>query len=98
MRDEQEILGLWQMNFRQWTWEYKFFENKTATWRDIYNNQTGSGQWVMTNQLINIRWYKSSTEESWYRPVNPDNEERFLCSWEVPGQKAKRSSTRRHVV
>jgi hypothetical protein len=91
MRDEQEILGLWQMNFRQWTWEYKFFENKTVTWRDIYNNQTGSGQWVMTNQLINIRWYKSSTKESWYRPVNPGNEEGWIdASYAVGKFQAKR--------
>jgi hypothetical protein len=70
MRDEQDILGLWEVKFRQWTWQYRFSENKTVTWRDIYNGQTGSGQWVMTDQLINIRWRGSTTKESWYRPIN----------------------------
>src|SRR5438034_1091652 len=78
MRDEQEILGLWQLKFRQWIWNYRFLENKTVTWRDIYNNQTGSGQWVMTDRLINIRWQGSITKESWYRPINPDNQEGWI--------------------
>jgi papain like cysteine protease AvrRpt2 len=91
MRDEQEILGLWQVKFRQWTWDYRFSENKTVTWRDIFNKQTGSGQWVMTNQLINIRWYGSKTNESWYRPINADNQEGWIdASYGVGKFQAKR--------
>lgn len=91
MRDEQEILGLWELKFRQWTWQYRFSENKTVTWRDIYNGQTGSGQWVMTNQLINIRWHSSTTKESWYRQINPDKQEGWIdASYAVGKFQARR--------
>jgi hypothetical protein len=71
MLDEQEILGRWTVQFRQWTWEYKFAENKTVRWRDTNNNQNGSGRWYKVGNLINISWTGSTTKESWYCPINP---------------------------
>jgi len=75
LRDEQEILGRWTVKFRQWTWEYTFADNHTVRWRDIFNNQTGSGRWVKTGNLINTSWLGSTTTESWYCPIKPDNQE-----------------------
>src|SRR5262249_207826 len=72
MRDEEEILGTWTVKFRQWTWEYKFADNKTVRWRDPSNNESGSGRWYQVGSLINISWTDSTTKESWYCPINPD--------------------------
>jgi hypothetical protein len=80
MRDEQEILGTWAVKFRQWTWEYKFAENGTVRWRDIYKNQSGSGRWVKTGNLINTSWAGSTTKESWYCPIKPDKQEGWYHS------------------
>ena len=78
MRDEQEILGTWIIKFRQWTWEYKFAENKTVRWRDINDNDNGSGRWYQVGNLINISWTGSATKESWYCPINPDKQRGWI--------------------
>jgi hypothetical protein len=45
----------------------------------------------MTDRLINIRWYGSTTKESWYRPINPDNQEGWIdASYGVGKFQAKR--------
>jgi hypothetical protein len=72
VQDEQEIFGTWHVKFRQWTWEYKFYENRSVSWRDIYNNENGIGNWTKTGKLINISWKGSTTKESWYCPITPD--------------------------
>jgi hypothetical protein len=74
MRDEQEIQGTWIVKFRKWTWEYKFAENKSVRWRDIHNNENGSGRWYKGGNLVNISWTGSTTKESWSCPINPDKQ------------------------
>jgi Papain-like cysteine protease AvrRpt2 len=86
MIDELEILGLWQMKFKQWIWDYRFSESRNVTWRDIYNGKTGTGQWMLTDKLINIKWNGSTTKESWYRPINPDNQEGWLDGYTGVGK------------
>lgn len=66
----KDIIGVWKVKFRNWTWEYVFTDDKKVTWRDPLNQMTGKGRWSETAKLINILW-DSKTAESWNLPIDP---------------------------
>lgn len=82
MSKSNAIVGNWNVVFDQYRWVYTFFENRTISWRDIYNGKTGTGTWSETNAGIAIVWKKSETKETWKSPPDPVNQTgRIDASW-----------------
>ncbi|HEY6641052.1 hypothetical protein [Povalibacter sp.] len=67
--DNIEILGKWNVSFGPYKWEYVFTSDGVVRWRDPFNNESGAGRWSVTPKTIYLSWQKSSSKESWSRPV-----------------------------
>jgi hypothetical protein len=67
--DKLEIVGRWRVAFGPYRWEYVFAGDGTVRWTDPLNNESGSGRWSMTSKTIYLSWSKSSTKETWNRPI-----------------------------
>jgi len=72
------LIGKWNIEFYQWRWTYTFREDRTCTWRDIYNGKTGSGTWSEAGSVINIKWKGSTTKETWRTPITPGNQKGYV--------------------
>lgn len=67
--DKIEILGRWRVKFGQFIWEYLFTDDSVVRWMDPFNNKNGVGRWSLTPKTVYLAWSKSTTKETWNRPV-----------------------------
>lgn len=86
--DSREILGIWIVKFRQWTWEYTCSENASgatasgpATWRDPNTGDHGSGHWYINGNKVEFTWTGSTATESWNCPISDDNSGWYKASY-----------------
>jgi len=70
----KDLVGSWNVAFKQYRWVYTFTASGGVTWRDIWNGRTGTGSWVNNGSKIVITWRNSETKETWNIPVDPDNQ------------------------
>lgn len=78
--DKVDILGRWRVRFRQWTWEYVFTNDSVVRWKDPNNNENGIGRWALTAKTIYISWSKSTTTETWNRPVTRSDQSGYITA------------------
>ncbi len=67
--DKIEILGRWRVKFGQYIWEYLFTDDGIVQWKNPFNNENGTGRWSITPKTVYLSWSKSTTKETWNRPV-----------------------------
>jgi hypothetical protein len=82
MADDKEVLiGKWTVWVMNWVWEYEFFPNGTATWRDTRSQEKGDGKWSLSPEWVNLSWFGSVTKESWKRPLRTERAESNKRTW-----------------
>jgi hypothetical protein len=67
-------VGEWRVVVNPWVWTYKFDANGNVSWRDPYNNESGTGKWKIGPGVISFSWSGSSTVETWNLPIQPSNQ------------------------
>jgi hypothetical protein len=70
----KDLVGTWNVAFKQYRWTYTFTAGGMVTWRDIWGGQTGTGRWELSGSKVAVIWRNSETKESWNVPINPDNQ------------------------
>ncbi len=70
----KELVGVWNVTFKQNRWAYTYTAGGVVTWRDIRSGQTGTGRWEVSGSNVKVIWQNSETKETWNVPVNPDNQ------------------------
>jgi hypothetical protein len=64
-------VGSWNVSVDRWLWKYNFLADGSVTWRDPFNNMTGSGKWEISAGSISFTWLNSKTTEKWDVPIKP---------------------------
>jgi hypothetical protein len=67
----KDLVGTWNVAFKQYRWTYTFTSGGTVTWRDRWGSDTGTGTWSNQGSKIAIKWKGSQTSEDWDLPINP---------------------------
>lgn len=66
---EDEPAGRWDVRVDRWNWIYTFDPRGNVSWRDPYNNMTGTGTWENRGGRLVFTWHNSQTTESWDLPL-----------------------------
>lgn len=67
----KDLVGIWNVSFKQYRWTYTFTAGGSVTWRDRWGADTGTGTWSNQGSKIVIKWKGSQTSEDWDVPINP---------------------------
>lgn len=70
----KDLVGSWNVAFKQYRWAYTFTASVGLTWRDIWNGRAGTGSWMNNGAKIVITSRNSETKETWNIPIDPDNQ------------------------
>lgn len=76
--DVGQLVGRWKVHVDKWTWNYDFDSQGGVRWTDSnpYNNMTGKGSWMLTNNRVLVSWAPASTtREEWYMPLKAINQD-----------------------
>lgn len=70
----KDLVGTWNVAFKQYRWTYTFKAGGTVIWRDRWGSDTGTGTWSSHGSKVVIKWKGSQTSEDWDVPINPSDQ------------------------